>query len=297
MNEEKEEIQKRGYMCEHLLSFYSMTSDKAALYDGNFPVYFGNHGEADAILFGLRDENADRSTCVQELLKLPIKELNTISPEALTDFSDIETRYVDWDYHINLDRFDLSMKGKEYKSIRYSTHRADDMRYRINFGHELTRSHIYVLSRHMASHTLNIWDFEELLSLEQFLREERHGFLMEAYQGDELVGSDVIGVKDKDLSFLTMSKNGYGKKTNLKSYRLQRRAGSGIKTSKITDKTGVLTSAKIIQPESEEMIVLSSKGQAIRLSISEVPETGRQTQGVRIMHVASGDSIASVTCL
>lgn len=120
---------------------------------------------------------------------------------------------------------------------------------------------------------------------------------MRLKKGDELIGSDIIGVKDGNLSLLTMSKNGYGKKTNLKSYRLQKRAGSGIKTSKVIEKTGVLTSAKIIHTESEEMIVISSKGQAIRLSISEVPDVGRQTQGVKIMSLSPGDSIASVTCL
>ena len=114
---------------------------------------------------------------------------------------------------------------------------------------------------------------------------------------DEIVGADVIGVKEKDLSLLIMSKNGYGKKTNLKSYRLQKRGGTGIKTSKVTEKTGTLTSAKVLHPETEEMIVISQKGQAIRLSTSEIPELGRQTQGVRIMHVAAGDSIASLTCL
>ncbi len=120
---------------------------------------------------------------------------------------------------------------------------------------------------------------------------------MRLKKGDELIGSDVIGTKDKDLSLLTMSKSGYGKKTNLKSYRLQKRAGSGIKTSKVTEKTGVLTSAKVLHPETEEMIVISQKGQAIRLSISEIPDLGRQTQGVKIMTVAPGDSIASLTCL
>ena len=96
---------------------------------------------------------------------------------------------------------------------------------------------------------------------------------------------------------LIVMENGYGKKTNLKSYRLQKRAGAGIKTSKVTEKTGVLTSARVLRPESEEMIVISQKGQAIKLAISEIPDLGRQTQGVRIMNVSPGDSIASLTCL
>ncbi len=120
---------------------------------------------------------------------------------------------------------------------------------------------------------------------------------MRLKKNDEIIGADIVGSKEKNWLFLTMSRCGYGKKTNLKNYRIQKRGGSGIKTSKITPKTGNLTSAVVLEPESEEMIVISQKGQAIRIAISEVPETGRQTQGVRIMQVSQGDSIASLTCL
>lgn len=120
---------------------------------------------------------------------------------------------------------------------------------------------------------------------------------MKLKKGDEVIGADIIGTEEKDLLLLTMSRNGYGKKTNIRSYKVQRRAGSGIKTSKITSKTGPLTSAKLIRPDSEEIIAVSQKGQAIRVALSEIPELGRQTQGVRVMQVAPGDSIASLTCL
>jgi len=120
---------------------------------------------------------------------------------------------------------------------------------------------------------------------------------MRLTKDDELVGSDVIKPKDKDQFFLTMSKKGFGKKTNIKSYRLQGRGGSGIKTAKITEKTGPLMIAKIINPEYEEIIAISQKGQVIRTSLSQIPSLGRQTQGVKIMKLKSGDSIASLTCL
>ncbi len=120
---------------------------------------------------------------------------------------------------------------------------------------------------------------------------------MKLKKGDEVIGADIIGTEEKDLLLLTMSRNGYGKKTNIRSYKVQKRAGSGIKTSKITSKTGPLTSAKLIRPDSEEIIAVSQKGQAIRVALSEIPELGRQTQGVRVMQVAPGDSIASLTCL
>jgi len=115
--------------------------------------------------------------------------------------------------------------------------------------------------------------------------------------GDELVGAGAASPKDKEQFLLTMAKKGFGKKTQVKNYRLQKRGGSGIKTAKITDKTGQLMIAKIINPESEEIIAISQKGQVIRIALAQVPVLGRQTQGVRIMKLRAGDSIASLTCL
>jgi DNA gyrase subunit A len=114
---------------------------------------------------------------------------------------------------------------------------------------------------------------------------------------DELVGVDVIKPRDKTQFLLTISKNGFGKKTETKNYRLQKRGGRGIKTSKITEKTGLLMVAKVINPEFEEVVAISQKGQVIRMLLSQIPSLGRQTQGVRIMKLKPGDSIASLTCL
>ncbi len=115
--------------------------------------------------------------------------------------------------------------------------------------------------------------------------------------GDELIGADIIKKSEKGQFLLTMSEKGYGKKTDVKSYRLQKRGGSGIKTSKVTEKTGPLMIANIINPEFEEIIAISQNGQVIRTSLGEIPSLGRQTQGVKIMKLKTGDSIASLTLL
>ena len=120
---------------------------------------------------------------------------------------------------------------------------------------------------------------------------------MKMVSADEIVGADTVQLKDKDQSILTMSGIGFGKKTKLKDYRLQRRGGSGIKTAKVTAKTGPLVVAKVINPEFEELIAISQKGQVIKTPLSGIPILGRQTQGVRIMKLKQGDSIASLTCL
>lgn len=118
---------------------------------------------------------------------------------------------------------------------------------------------------------------------------------MKLDKGDYIVGVDVV-VKGQNSTLLTMSANGLGKQTDVKEYKTQKRGGSGIKTAKVTQKTGNLIVAKIITTQ-EELIAVSQKGQIIRTAIESVPKLGRDTQGVTIMKLRAGDSIASFTCL
>ena len=96
---------------------------------------------------------------------------------------------------------------------------------------------------------------------------------------------------------LTMSANGFGKKTDLGEYKVQKRGGSGVKTAKVTPKTGKLIVARVLTGEEEELIAMSKKGQVIRTALKDIPNLGRQTQGVTIMRLRSGDGIASLACL
>jgi len=116
-------------------------------------------------------------------------------------------------------------------------------------------------------------------------------------KNDKLVGASVVKVSFKNPEFLVMSENGYGKKTKVKEYKIQKRGGSGIKTAKVTSKTGNIIVAKIITEEYEELVAISKKGQVIRTALKDVPSLGRQTQGVRIMKLRIGDGIASLMCL
>lgn len=115
-------------------------------------------------------------------------------------------------------------------------------------------------------------------------------------KGDFVIGVDNVPKGNPDLSFLTLSSNGLGKKTNIKEYKTQNRSGSGIKTAKVTPKTGKLIVAKLVGEENE-IIAISQKGQVIRVDLKSIPSSGRQTQGVTVMKLRPGDSIASITCL
>ncbi len=120
---------------------------------------------------------------------------------------------------------------------------------------------------------------------------------MKLSKGDFIVGADVVK-KDADTpTLLVMSENGYGKKTALKEYKVQKRGGSGIKTAKVTVKIGSIIVAKVVTPLLEELVAISKKSQVIRITMKDVPTLGRDTQGVRIMRLREGDTIASLTCL
>jgi len=116
-------------------------------------------------------------------------------------------------------------------------------------------------------------------------------------KNDYVVGASVLKKDEKTSYLLVVSEEGYGKRTSLKEYKVQKRSGSGIKTAKITSKTGKLIGGQILKAEDVaegELVVMSKKGQVIRLALKEIPSLGRQTQGVRIMKLRAGDSIASL---
>ena len=120
---------------------------------------------------------------------------------------------------------------------------------------------------------------------------------MKLVKGDFIIGAGVVKKDKQNSEILVISENGYGKKTVSKEYKTQNRGGSGIKTFKVTSKTGNLIGASVVTEEEEEVVAISKKSQVIRLDIQEIPSLGRQTQGVRIMKLREGDSIASTICL
>jgi len=122
---------------------------------------------------------------------------------------------------------------------------------------------------------------------------------MSVKKGDHVVSAEVIPAVAKDVSLLVIMSKGYGKRTKMSEYKVQGRGGSGIKTAEVTAKTGEIIGAKIVSGnlEGEELVVVSKKGQVIRTSVAEISLLSRVTQGVRIMKMREGDSIASMVAL
>ena len=109
--------------------------------------------------------------------------------------------------------------------------------------------------------------------------------------GMEVVSSDV---PEKDFKLLVVMDKGYGKRTDLRYYKVQHRGGRGIMTAKITTKTGEIISAHLVNPEDKEIIAVSKRGQVIRTELGSISVLGRATQGVRIMRMAARHSLASL---
>ena len=98
-------------------------------------------------------------------------------------------------------------------------------------------------------------------------------------KNDEVISVDVVKKSTEKGAFLTMSANGFGKKTFLKEYKVQKRGGSGVKTAKVTGKTGKLIVAKVLTGDEIELIAMSKKGQVIRTTLKDISINSISSKG------------------
>ena len=120
---------------------------------------------------------------------------------------------------------------------------------------------------------------------------------MKIGKNDQIVSADVLKKDSTEREILVVTENGFGKTTPAKEYKVQKRGGSGIKTVKVTAKTGPVVRGIIVTGEERaegELVIMSKKGQVIKLPLKQVPTLKRDTQGVKVMKMRAGDSIASV---
>ncbi|MDE6472587.1 MAG: DNA gyrase subunit A [Clostridia bacterium] len=100
---------------------------------------------------------------------------------------------------------------------------------------------------------------------------------------------DMTKVKE-DCEVLTITENGYGKRTDISEYRLQGRAGSGIKVGVLNDKTGNVVNLKLVHPLEDDVMIISDNGIIIRIKADEISKIGRNTQGVKVMRMKDSNS-------
>lgn len=109
-------------------------------------------------------------------------------------------------------------------------------------------------------------------------------------EGDRVVGMDVLR---SDAELLVITEQGYGKRTPFDQYRVQSRGGIGIKTLNQTAKTGEVIGGGVVYPE-HELMLINASGLIIRVTVSDITSMGRNTQGVKLMHLEENDRIVAV---
>jgi len=113
---------------------------------------------------------------------------------------------------------------------------------------------------------------------------------MELDEGDYIIGMELV---KEGAYVLSISENGYGKKTPIDEYRVQGRGGKGIITMNVTKKTGKLVALKVVTDD-DDLMIINSEGTVIRIDSREIASTGRNTQGVMLMKLDEGVSVVSV---
>ncbi|MEK7561951.1 MAG: DNA gyrase subunit A, partial [Patescibacteria group bacterium] len=109
--------------------------------------------------------------------------------------------------------------------------------------------------------------------------------------GDQVIGMDIV---DDESYIFVISEFGYGKRTKVSQFTAHKRGGVGIRSAVVNKKTGPLIGVKTLTGSDQEVIIISTAGQTIRLGLKNIPALGRATQGVRIMRLNAGDSVASL---
>ena len=111
------------------------------------------------------------------------------------------------------------------------------------------------------------------------------------HEKDEVIG--MVAVNDMESNILVVSSNGYGKRSRLDDYRITNRGGKGVKTISITEKTGNLVAIKNVD-DTNGLMIINKSGIAIRMAVKNLRVMGRATQGVKLINLKQGDSIAAV---
>jgi DNA gyrase subunit A len=116
---------------------------------------------------------------------------------------------------------------------------------------------------------------------------------MDLSDGDYIIGAEVV---EKEGLILSISENGYGKRTPLDDYRLTARGGKGVINMKVTPRIGKVVAILSVK-EDTDLMIITRDGKIIRLESGEIRQAGRSTQGVRLVRMEGGDQVAAASVI
>jgi DNA gyrase subunit A len=116
---------------------------------------------------------------------------------------------------------------------------------------------------------------------------------MDLTEGDYIIGAEVV---EKEGLILSISENGYGKRTELEEYRLTARGGKGVINMKVTPRIGKVVAILSVM-EDTDLMIITRDGKIIRIESGEIRQAGRSTQGVRLVRMEEGDQVAAASVI
>jgi DNA gyrase subunit A len=116
---------------------------------------------------------------------------------------------------------------------------------------------------------------------------------MDLAEGDYIIGAEVV---EKEGLILSISENGYGKRTELEEYRLTARGGKGVINMKVTPRIGKVVAILSVM-EDTDLMIITRDGKIIRIESGEIRQAGRSTQGVRLVRMEEGDQVAAASVI
>jgi DNA gyrase subunit A len=114
--------------------------------------------------------------------------------------------------------------------------------------------------------------------------------------GEDVEEEDSLSAEERYRLILSVTENGYGKRTDVHEYRLQSRGGKGVINVKTTERNGKVCSIMLVKEDSEVMVI-SHYGKIIRTPSAQIREAGRSTQGVRLLNLEPGDKVAAAVVI
>ncbi len=163
----------------------------------------------------------------------------------------------------------------------------------IGEGDELLTARIVTPGQHVligTSHGMSIrFPIEDVRPMG---RDSRGVKGIDLREGDFVIGMDIVE-DEASQQVLTVSANGYGKRTDVSEWRTQNRGGKGIIAMDTSERNGALVKLRLVSPD-EQVMVITNGGQVIRTRVSEIRETGRNTQGVRVIRLGEGEQVVDV---
>lgn len=247
--------QRRGYFDEHLVTLYSLAYGEPCIYKETYLLYYDSiKKELSITLFELNknegNSHEDRMECIQAGIDAFAPERITLTtpermPQALGGYR-CQAVFFDCDYQIYLPEFDEKLRGHRYKDLRYRVHNAAKREYFLEVGKHVTQKHIDLVDLHLAKRTLNPWDIDLCESVVRYIRKFSSPKLFNAFQGDALLGFDVVDFLDGTMAtplgfsldypsladFITFKEVEYAKKQGLEWLDLGWACNSGLENFK-----------------------------------------------------------------